>query len=319
MSLLIKKAGLLTTVQDLGRIGWRRFGVNPNGAMDPVAARIANILVGNDDNAALIEMHFPAAEIVFEQAAIFSICGGDFAAQLDGIAISPWRSFAASAGSVLQFKEKRTGERCYLAMRGGIDVPEWLGSASTNLNAHVGGHKGRQLAAGDRLMVTATLGSKPMRHPPAAAGSLLPRYSRFPTVRIIPGAEFEYLSSGSRESLVSQNFLISNRSNRMGFRLSGQPLALQRTREFISAAVCFGTIQLLPDGQLIILMADQQTAGGYPRIAHIIGQDLPLVGQLGSGDKIAFHFVKLEEAEQLSMQFEKELSLLRVACKFAYR
>ncbi len=319
MSLLIKKPGILSTVQDLGRLGWRRFGVNPNGAMDPVAARIANILVGNDDNAAAIEMHFPPPEIEFERDAIISVCGGDFGAAIDGKEITAWRAVAANAGRTLRFTRKTAGERVYLAVGGGLDVTPWLGSSSTTLAAEIGGYQGRPLQAGDRLSV----GYQAMRptepHLPAVSPSLLPRYSRFPTVRIIPGAELDYLSSASYESLSQQTFTISNRSNRMGFRLTGEPLTLKKQHEFISSAVCFGTVQLLPDGQVIILMADQQTAGGYPRIAHIIGYDLPLVGLLGAGDKIAFHLVGVEEAERLAVQFEKELSFLRVACKFAYK
>ncbi|MFL6374359.1 MAG: biotin-dependent carboxyltransferase family protein [Pyrinomonadaceae bacterium] len=318
MSLRIKKPGILTTLQDLGRLGWRRYGVNPSGAMDTAAARIANILVGNDDNAAVLEMHFPAAEIVFEKQTIFSLCGGDLGAELDGEPLTQWRSFVAQAGATLRFKAKIAGERLYIALRGGIEIPLWLGSSSTNLAAKIGGFEGRQLNAGDRLPLK-NFASQPTTRLPAAATSLLPHYSRFPTVRVIPGAEFEYLSAESRQLLLSGDLTISTRSNRMGFLLMGQPLALRRTRELISAAVCFGTVQLLPDGQLIILMADQQTAGGYPRVAHIVSYDLPLVGQLGAGDKIAFHMTTLEEAEGLAVQFEQELSFLRVACKFAYR
>jgi antagonist of KipI len=319
MRLLIKKPGILSTVQDIGRVGWRRFGVNPNGAMDPVAARIANILVGNDDSAALVEIHFPAAEIVFEEDTIFSLCGGDLGAELDGGPLNPWRASRASAGSTLGFSQKRNGERCYLAVRGGLDVVTWLGSSSTNLNARIGGHEGRPLKAGDRLAIHERDAGESGQHLPAVSTNLLPRYSRFPTVRIIPGAEFEYLSAESRNSLLKQDFSISRSSNRMGFRLTGEPLTLAKPREFISSAVCFGTVQLLPDGQVIILMADQQTAGGYPRIAHVVSYDLPLAGQLGAGDKIALHLTDLDEAERLTVQFEKELSFLRVACKLAYR
>ena len=317
MSLLIKKAGILSTVQDRGRVGWRRLGVNPNGAMDPAAARIANMLVGNDENAALLEMHFPAGEIIIEEASTLAIAGCDFGAELDDEPLPAWRSFLAEMGSTLRFTQKRSGERCYLAVRGGINVPPWLGSASTNLNAQIGGRDGRRLHAGDRISI-----GKHDRGPArtiAASQSVLPRYSRFPTVRILPGAEFEYLDPKSRDLLLNQDHVISNRSDRMGFRLTAEPLRLAKPRELISAAVCFGTVQLLPDGQLIILMADQQTAGGYPRIAHVISNDLPLVGQLGAGDKVAFHLVDIDEAERLAMRSERELSFLRVACRLAYR
>ena len=141
-------------------------------------------------------------------------------------------------------------------------------------------------------------------------------YSRFPTVRIIAGAEFEDLTKKSRDLLLSQDFLISNSSNRMGFRLAGNPISLSKPLEMISAAANFGTIQLLPDGQLIVLMADGQTAGGYPRIAHVISRDLPLLAQLGTNDKVAFHLIDIEMAENLALQFERELSFFRIGCRF---
>ncbi|HEV7699126.1 MAG TPA: biotin-dependent carboxyltransferase family protein [Pyrinomonadaceae bacterium] len=317
MSLTLLRAGILTTVQDLGRSGWRRCGINPNGPMDPVAARVANLLAGNDENNALLEMHFPAAEIRFDSAVTFAICGGDFSAELDREPVGNWRSFLATKGSTLHFTGKMTGERSYLAVRGGLDIPLWLGSASTNLNARVGGLDGRKLQAGERI----GLRNAEAQHSPVRAVSpyLLPHYSRFPTVRIVPGPEYEYLSKSSRKALTSQNFTISPRSNRMGFQLDGEPLSLGEPRELISSAVTFGTIQLLPDGQLIVLMADQQTAGGYPRIAHVISYDLPLVGQLGAGDKVAFHMVEYTDAERLMLHLEEELSLLRVACRFQSR
>ncbi|MBV9242842.1 MAG: biotin-dependent carboxyltransferase, partial [Acidobacteria bacterium] len=311
------KPGILTTVQDVGRLGWRRFGINPNGPMDPAAARIANVLVGNDDDTALLEMHFPAAEITFAEETLLSLCGGDFGAEIDGLAIAPWRTHLAEAGSTLRFTGKNSGERVYLAIRSGLSIPKWLGSASTNLNAEIGGLDGRALRAGDRVALARAGVHRVGGRLPAVSMSLLPHYSRFPTVRIIRGAEFEYLDDESRQALVAKNFAISNRSNRMGFRLTGEPLALGREREFISSAVCFGTVQLLPDGQLIVLMADQQTAGGYPRIAHVVSYDLPLLGQLGAGDKVAFHLIEQDEAEHLAVQFERELNFLRVACRFA--
>lgn len=314
MSLLIKKPGILTTVQDLGRFGYRRIGINPGGAMDATAARIANLLVGNDENAPLLETHFPAAQIMFKSDTRFAITGADLAATLDDQPVDNWTSHLASPGSELRFTSRLLGSRAYLAVEGGLDVEQWLGSASTNLAACVGGYQGRRLIAGDEIAIAATLtfASRDAR----VSSTLVPRYSSFPTVRIIRGAEYDLLDDAAKGLLVDHDFSLSNNSNRMGYRLSGDALKLAETHEFISAAVDIGTIQLLPDGQLIVLMADRQTAGGYPRLAHVITADLPLMGQAGPGDKVAFHMIDLSEAEAISAAFERELSFLRVGCRF---
>jgi len=315
MSLLINKPGVLTTVQDLGRFGWRRFGVNPNGPMDPAAARIANILVGNDDNAAFLEMHFPAPEIVFERRSVFSFCGADLGAELNGQPVVPWQAVVADPGSTLRCAYKACGERAYLAVRGGIEVPSWLGSASTNLAAHIGGHKGRRIMKEDRLRLKSANEKLP-KHLPGVGPSLIPRYSRSPTLRVIAGAELEV--AGHIPQLTEMSFTISPDSDRMGFLLSGDETRARCDPVSISSAVGFGTIQLTPDGQMILLMADHQTTGGYPRIAHVASADLPLVGQLGPGDSITLEIIAIEEAERLALLFERDLSLLRVACRLAY-
>lgn len=316
MSILLQKAGILTTIQDLGRFGFRRFGINPSGAMDQTAVRLINILLGNDDNEAALEMHFPAPQIVFNKATIAAIGGADFQPTLDDKPIENWRPFSAGENSVLKFGRKVTGNRAYVAIKGGFEVEKWLGSSSTNLAAKIGGFGGQKLETGDKINFWETATYNKVEHPTRVSVSLIPHYSQFPTVRIIAGAEFEYLSDEGRDTLANENFVISTNSNRMGFRLKGDPVSLSQPREMVSSAANFGTIQLLPDGQLIVLMADHQTAGGYPRIAHVITQDLPLLAQLGANDKVAFHLVETGHAEDLTIAFEKELNFLRIACKF---
>lgn len=319
MSVIIEKGGILTTVQDLGRVNFRRFGINPNGAMDKAAARLVNILLGNDEREAVLEMHFPAPTLRFEENAVVALGGADFGALLDEKPIENWRPFFVEKGSVLKFTKKNSGNRAYLAAENGFAVERWLGSFSTNLRASVGGFAGRSLRAGDRLDFKFQIRdfkfqNKKFRY--KISRSLIPRYSSNPTIRVVAGAEFELLTAFGEQVFLSGNFTISNAADRMGFRLAGAPLYSLSRVEMISTAVDFGTIQLLPDGQIIILMADHQTSGGYPRIAHVAANDLPVLAQLGAGDKVNFRLISLPEAENLILEAEKDLNLLRIACSF---
>jgi antagonist of KipI len=316
MSVLISKEGFLTTLQDLGRLGFRRFGINPNGAMDKSAVRLINILLGNDENEAVLEMHFPAPEIVFEKEAIFALGGAEFGAKLDNENIENWRIYSAERGSVLKFTQKTFGNRAYLSVKNGFSAEKWLNSASTNLKAQIGGFHGRVLKKGDRIFFNSNLSIRNFKADYRISRSLIPFYSKFPTVRIIENAEFDLLTALSQEVFLKEAFVILSDSDRMGFRLSGKPLFLLHEKELVSSAVNFGTIQLLPEGQLIVLMADHQTSGGYPRLATVIPTDIPLLAQLGTNDKVAFHLVSLETAEDLLWEYEKDLNLLRVGCKF---
>jgi len=313
MGLIVKKSGIMTTVQDLGRTGSRRFGINPNGVMDIAAARLINIILGNDDNEAVLEMHFPAGEFEFEDEAVFALGGADLGAEIDGKSVPMWATYFARSGSVLKFTKKQAGSRAYLAVKGGFAVSKWLGSASTNLIAELGGIDGGRLQAGDRVGCETSGITKIL----TIGTSIRPLYSRFPTVRFVPGVEFASLTALSERKFLSDSFTLSNDSNRMGFRLSGGPLHLLDSDELVSAAVCFGTIQLLPDGQIVILMADHQTSGGYPRIGNVISVDLPILAQLGPGDKVGFHTVSVEEAERLAIRFERDLCFLRLGCRLS--
>jgi antagonist of KipI len=311
MSLIFLTNGILNTVQDLGRHGARRYGINPSGAMDTKAVRLINILLENSENEAALEMHYPAPQIRFDEDAVFALGGANFGAALNDLPADNWRPVFAAKDSVLKFTQKRLGARCYLAVKGGFAVEKWLGSASTNLKAQIGGANGKGLKKDDGLSFNSTLKIPNLKFNYSVSRSLTPRYNSFPTVRVIPGAEYELLSEEARREFIGQNFSIGLQSDRMGFRLEGKPLRLDTPHEFISSAVGFGTIQLLPDGQLIVLMADHQTTGGYPRLGHIISEDLPLAGQLGAKDGIGFHLVDIDNAQSSLVEFEKELNLLR--------
>lgn len=316
MSVHFLSKGILTSVQDLGRVGFGRFGINPNGVMDQTAARLINILLGNDETDAVLEMHFPAPVLEFEEPAIIALGGADFAAHLNGKQVENWRFVFVEKGDVLEFRGRNFGARLYLSVRGGFEISEWLCSRSTNLTAKIGGFNGRALQKNDRLFFKQPTTNNEQRTSRRISRSLIPFYSRFPTVRVLAGAEWENLSQESQEKFLSNSFSISRESNRMGFRLAGENLNLMENIELLSSAVNFGTIQLLPDGQLIILMADHQTTGGYPRIANAATIDLPLLAQLNPGDTVNFYLISIAEAENLLVQQQIELNYLRTAIRF---
>ncbi len=312
MSILIKKSGILSTAQDLGRTGFRRFGINPNGAMDKSAARLINILLGNNEAEAVLEMHFPAPTFAFEKSAIIALGGADFGAKIDDKTIENWRPVYVEKNQTLSFAKKIFGNRIYLSVKGGFRIEKWLGSASTNLTARIGGFKGRVLQNNDRLFFDSRFTIYDSRFLYKISKSLIPLYGSFPTVRVTAGAEFEKLTTLSQRNFLRQIFTVSSDSNRMGFRLKSEPLFFPDKIELVSSAVDFGTIQLLPDGQMIVLMADAQTSGGYPRVAHVVSTDLPILAQLGAGDKVGFELISTEEAEKLILNFEKNLNWLKI-------
>lgn len=318
MSIFFQTSGLLTTIQDLGRLRFRRCGVNPNGAMDKTAVRLINILLGNDENEAVLETHFSAPDILFKENALIALGGAEFGAKAGAESLENWRTYFIEKGSMLKFEKRKFGNSAYLAVKGGFDLEKWLGSASTNLAAKIGGFSGRALQKGDRIKFKIHNSKFIIQNSkPKISNHLIPFYSRFPTVRVTAGAEYQFLTAFSEQKFLVETFSISAQSDRMGFRLAGEPLYLLSFKEMLSTAVNFGTIQLLPDGQMIVLMADHQTTGGYPRIAHVVEQDLPLLAQLGANDKIGFHLISVEEAENLVLDFEKDLCFYRAGCKFA--
>jgi antagonist of KipI len=315
MTLLVHKEGILNTIQDLGRTGYRKFGVNAGGVMDRAAARLANLVLENAESAPVIEMHFPAGEFIFESGVEFAVCGADFSPKLNGREIHNWAVHSSRKGDVLSFGRRISGQRAYLAVSGGLLIESWLGSSSTNLTAEVGGFKGRRLRSADRIPLQLSTGQIESRDGIAVGRSLIPPYSASPRIRITPGPEFDQLAGASIDEMFKGKFQITRESNRMGFRLAGPRLYLLSEAEMISSAVAFGTVQRLPDGQLIVLMADHQTTGGYPRIANIAAVDLPLMAQLGPGDEFSFQLIETDRAEELMLDTERGIETLRVGLR----
>ncbi|HMQ03880.1 MAG TPA: biotin-dependent carboxyltransferase family protein [Pyrinomonadaceae bacterium] len=303
MALFLRKEGLMTSVQGLGTYGMQRYGINPRGAMDRFAARVANILVGNPETDPVLEAYFPGPEIEFTKAVRFALTGADFAAHLDGSPLPNWSAVSARSGQVLDLRQKISGACAYLAIEGGIEI--------SNIDEPV--NSARRLSKGTKLVQCRKDGSSGPRSRLLLSHSICPRYGVAPRVRAVEGAEFSELGPNSVRAFGKSVFTVTNDSNRMGYRLSGPPLNAVTNTEMLSAAVTFGTIQLLPDGQLIVLMADHQTSGGYPRVANVITADLPLLAQLSSNDSVSFEIVDLEVAEAALAQIESDIARLRVA------
>jgi len=306
MEVSIIRAGMLTTVQDLGRTGHRAAGVPLCGAMDSFALRVANLLVGNPENIPGIEFTLAGPELVFVEDALVAITGGDFGA------LPQWRPVPVRSGERVKLGNARRGCRGYLAVAGGFTIAPVLGSCSTFLRGGFGGWKGRALRDGDVLEAADC--DRRITGQWRMDERILPAYSAAPELRIVPGTHSDDFGG----DIFSGTFEVSPQSDRMGVRLKGPVLVRHATGEVASATVAPGTIQVPPDGQPIVLMADAQTIGGYPQIGHVISVDLPLVAQLRPGDTVRFRKVTLAEAHELLLAREHALGILRegVALKF---
>lgn len=321
MSLTIIKPGLLDTIQDTGRLGHSSAGINTGGAMDQYAARVANMLAGNEDQEAVLEIHFPGPQILFEQNALISITGADLSPLLNDEVLPMWKPVVVRKNTILHFNRLQHGARCYLAVHGGYCIKKWLNSYSTNLKAGAGGFNGRKLEKGDELsfkentIYFAGLLKEGRDHQVLKWRVDAAKTYQFPhEIYFTLGNEYRSLTESSRNDLLQNNFTIHPFSDRMGYRLKGLPLQRNDNTELISSGVSFGTIQLLPDGQLIVLMSDHQTTGGYPRIGHVITAHLPKLAQLRPSDCIQFKIVDQHTAEELLFSQKRELSILRRAC-----
>ncbi|MEY2546690.1 MAG: antagonist of KipI [Verrucomicrobiota bacterium] len=303
MKIDIVRAGLLTTVHDLGRTGYRRFGVSLGGALDPHAMRVANLLVGNDESAAGLEITFGGVRIHFVDERLVAWCGGEF-----DVRIPAGHAARMRAGDELAFGQPKCGCRSWLAISGGIDVPVALGSRATDLRAGFGGLEGRALRDGDVV----PLGQA--GHATTAADisswSAPPEWTQTaaeePTLRIVRGSEWEAFEGSAHFALTNTHFDITPDSNRMGTRLEGPQLPRKEDVDLTSEAVAPGTIQVPANGQPIVLLGDCQTIGGYPKIAHVITVDLPRAAQLRPGDRVRFRQVTLAEAHELLREREHD-------------
>ena len=324
MQIRILKPGMLSTIQDQGRLYHLSQAVPLSGAMDPLSARIANIALGNTETAAILEFTYGAASFMAETDLLIAFAGAGAALKADGICLPMEHPVFVPSGMTLTLSNTTSGLRTYLAVAGGWDVPQVLGSRSTYLPAAFGGYKGRALKKGDLLnntseisSATATLLSQLRGDQLSWTNWSIPRTLFLANepglIRIVPGHEFAWFDAQSIISLLTDTFYLDLNSNRMGCQLKGPPIKRSVTQELISTAVGPGTIQVSGDGTMILLMADCQTTGGYPRIAQVAAADLPRCAQLRPGDPIRFIEISSSEAEILYLEQEKHLARLSSA------
>jgi biotin-dependent carboxylase-like uncharacterized protein len=301
----VQAPGLLTTVQDLGREGFGPLGVSPSGAADPVSLRLGNRLVANAESAAALEMTLLGGTFSFPDGAIVALTGSDFGATLDGAPADPWMSIEVRPGQTLRLGPARSGARCYLCVRGGIAVKPFLGSASTHILSGLGGFEGRALRKGDVLQIGSATGSFRRR---TIASQARDRLAPRQTLRVTPGPQSTCFSESSLRSFYSGTYRVGEQSNRMGLRLEGAPVTQSSGGEMITEGVSLGAVQVTHGGLPIILFVEQQTTGGYPKIANVISADIHCVGQLRPRDEIRFEQVPLEAARSLLAEQEKLLA-----------
>ena len=315
MGLLVIRSGLLTTVQDLGRWGHQHRGVPVAGAMDTTSHRLANRLVGNPESAATLEVTVTGPELVFDAPAVLAVAGAEFELSLDDVPVAMNRRCVAAAKQTLTFGTRRAGARAYLAFAGGVDVPEVLGSRSTHVTSGMGGLAGRALRPGDRLPVGLSpsdrlpVGTSPEPRPtprrPVAGVTPLPKEGT--RVRVLEGPDTDVFGKGEMAQFCTTQYRVTSESNRMGYRLSGHRLTRSNLDDPLSSAIPNGSVQVPASGEPIVLLADRQTVGGYPRIATVISADLPVLGQLTASHWIEFETCSHETARRALVALEQSL------------
>jgi antagonist of KipI len=303
----VLKPGLLSTLQDLGRTGYQRLGVSPCGAMDAFALCWANLLVRNPVGDVSLEITLAGTELEVLRDCEVALTGADLSAHLDSKPIACWENSFARTGQHLAFRQRRRGARAYLSVRGGFAVENVLGSGSTDLRNGWGGLRGRQLQRGDELVVQLTGRTDKCSLRAVHPEALLEYHNPF-LLRVLECSQSALFGNETRRQFLAGEFTISVDSNRMGYRLEGPRLGSPE-RELISEATPTGAIQVLPNGEALLLMADRQTVGGYPKIAVLISADLPKAAQLCPGHRVRFQAVSLEEAHQALARQQERLRL----------
>lgn len=305
----IENGGALSTIQDAGRIGYQALGFGTAGAMDVDALKLANTLLGNEPDEAVIEMTLLGMEVVFEEANCFVLTGGDMGATLNGDTIDCCKVYAAKSGDILKCGFCKDGIRGYLSFAGGMDIMPVLGSLSTSMKYQLGGLEGRKLMPGD------TIGFK---NPKAKLSHMKRRFIEAPIykkdvteLRVLLGFQKDYFTEEGLQTFFSSVYGVQSESDRMGYRLEGEAIGYKDTVDIVSDAIVPGAIQVPSNGQPIVLMADRQTTGGYAKIGAVISADLPLLAQMAPGSKVCFKEVTLEEAQAALVEKRIQMKQLK--------
>lgn len=302
------KPGLFTTIQDLGRPGYQRFGLPTAGPMDSYSLRIANLLTGNDPGAAALEMAFSGAYLEVMRQAVIALTGAAMQATLNGETLPAWQSVKVREGDRLEFGSAAEGVYCYLAAAGGIDVPPVFGSRSTDVLASIGGIEGRPLESGD-IIKTGLLGKEPPER--KLKPDFTPSFSAGTAVRVIMGPQDERFTGRGLDTFLSSAYRVTVNVNRIGYKLEGPLIEHREGADIITEGQTLGAIQVPRDGQPIILLADRGSVGGYTKIAVVISADIRRVAQSGPGREISFQAVDLETARRAYREEEAIFMLNR--------
>lgn len=308
MSVQVKHGGLLTTIQDLGRYSYQKYGVVVGGAMDEASHKLANLLVGNEWDEATLEMTLIGPELLFLQDSVFAICGAPFQSTVEGELVPIGRPVYVTKGTTLKVGSCKNGCRAYMAFRGGIEAPLILGSRSTYERGGFGGLHGGRLNKEDIIPLkdyTVRDKFEIQKNNFSTTRWFVPSYRKTAVIRVIEGRQYSLFTPEAIRNFFTKKYKISLDSDRMGYRLTGEKLTFVKYVELVSEGTAFGTVQVPPDGQPIVLMADRQTTGGYPKLANVISIDLPLLAQQKPGDEIQFQKVSLDVAQKLYIEKER--------------
>jgi len=300
--------GPLTTIQDLGRSGYQQYGVPVAGAMDTFAFRVGNLLAGNNENTAALEITLMGLRVRVLADAVVAVTGGDLTPKLNNSPLPMWQPINVKAGDIIAFGWAKPGCRAYLAFAGGIDVPAVMGSRSTYVKSGIGGFKGRALVAGDRLESVKTTIRKTEHKLPA---EFIPSYEKSNTIRVIMGPQDDCFTEEGIKTFLSSEYTVSNEADRTGYRLSGPVIKHMASAEIISDGIPAGAVQVPGSGLPIVLLADRQTTGGYPKIACVVTTDTAKLAQAKPGDRVKFESISLDKAHSLLEEYEKKLASIK--------
>ncbi|MFA9422703.1 MAG: biotin-dependent carboxyltransferase family protein [Sedimentibacter sp.] len=308
-SIKVLKAGFFTTVQDLGRTGYQKFGMPVAGVMDNFSCRVANYLVGNDEKEAVLETTFLGPELEFYEDIIISITGANMKPKINGREIPMWESVKVTKGDKLVLGSTLCGLRNYIAFGGEIDLKLVNNSKSTFVKSEIGGFNGRKLKDNDELDIKVSKAALIGRY---IDSKYIPELKNKNTIRVIMGPQEDYFTEEGINTFLSlKGYKITKEADRMGYRLDGDAIKHEKKADIISDGTVFGSVQVPANGKPIILMADRQTTGGYTKIATVISPDLPMVAQMGYDNEIIFEKVSLEEAHQIYKEYENRLAIIK--------